>query len=330
MRMVTNFLGSTMLTTDQQQHFLKQGFLVVENVLDPQRDLAPVIDDYAALLDQLASEWCAAGRLRATYRELPFVERLTKIMAESAINVSRYFDISLPDNQVAADEPMHLSEPLFKLITNPRLLDVVECFVGPEILSNPVQHVRIKPPEQVVSGKFDQNFLVRKTGWHQDQGVIRSEADETPTLTVWLPINEATTENGCLCVVPGSHRAGLAPLCPGDDGLTIPDRLLAGEATPVPLKPGSVLLLHRLTQHASLSNRSQTVRWSLDLRYQPIGLPTGREEYPGFVARSRANPALVLTSFKQWEELWRAARERLASAPRRLKHRWSADAPICA
>lgn len=319
-----------MLTINQQEQFHEEGFLVVENVLDPVRDLAPVVEDYAALLDRLASDWYAAGRLQATYRELSFVERLTKIIAESSINVSRYFDISLPDNQVGADEPMHLSEPLFKVITHPRLLDVAECFVGPEILSNPVQHVRIKPPEQVVSGKYDQNFLVRRTGWHQDQGVIRSEADDTPTLTVWMPINEATTENGCLCVVPGSHRAGLAAHCPGDDGLTIPDRLLAGESIPVPLKPGSLLLLHRLTQHASLSNRSQTIRWSLDLRYQPVGLPTGREEYPGFIARSRANPAQVLKRFQQWEELWRAARERLASTPRQLKHRWPADAPICA
>ena len=275
---------------EQLEQFTEQGYVVIGEVLDPIQDLQPVIDDYSLLLDRLAEKWEKRGSANLNLPRIVFRRSPTKIMSASEINISRYFDISLPDAEIDIDEPMHLSEPIFKLITNPRLLDVVESFVGAEILSNPVQHVRIKPPETVVQGKFAQNFLVRRTGWHQDQGVIRPEADETPILTVWLPVNEATVENGCLCVIPGSHRHGLTHHCPGEDGLTIPDRLLESRATAVPMKVGSILCMHRLTQHSSLANRSNTIRWSFDLRYQPVGLPTGRQEYPSFVARTVYTP----------------------------------------
>ena len=319
-----------MISKQQLVEFDQQGFIVVENVLDPVDDLRPIIDDYSVLLDGLAHRWCREGRIRSPFSELPFVRRLTQIMCESSINVSRYFDISLPDSAVDYDEPIHLSEPVFKLITNPKLLDVVESFVGSEILSNPVQHVRIKPPESQVEGKFEQNFLVRRTGWHQDQGVIRSEADATNMLTVWLPVMDATIENGCLCVVPGSHRTGLSPHCPGADGLTIPDRLLGAKPLPVPIKAGSILCMHRLTKHSSLSNHSDVVRWSFDLRYQPVGQPTGREEYPAFVVRSQECPNAVIGDHRLWAKLWADARQKLAASSRQKKHRWPDDAPICA
>jgi ectoine hydroxylase-related dioxygenase (phytanoyl-CoA dioxygenase family) len=319
-----------MISADDKDHFDEHGFVVIDGVLDQSRDLQPVIDDYSGLLDQLSERWKSEGRLKSTYGELPFVQRLTKIMSESTINVSRYFDISLPDAKIDVDEPMHLSEPIFRLITNSRLLDVVESFVGPEVLSNPVQHVRIKPPESSVQGKFAQNFLVRRTGWHQDQGVIRSEADNTPILTIWLPVNEATIENGCLSVIPGSHRNGLTHHCPGADGLTIPDRLLEPRAIPLPMQVGSILCMHRLTQHSSLSNLSNTIRWSFDLRFQPDGQPTGREEFPSFLVRSRLRPDQVVTDFRQWQQLWQDARERLTNEARRPKHRWPEDAPLCA
>jgi len=42
---------------------------------------------------------------------------------------------------------------------------------------------------------------------------LGGEADETDMLTVWLPVTDATEENGCLCAIPGSHREGLVTHC---------------------------------------------------------------------------------------------------------------------
>jgi ectoine hydroxylase-related dioxygenase (phytanoyl-CoA dioxygenase family) len=149
-------------------------------------------------------------------------------------------------------------------------------------------------------------------------------------LTVWLPLTDATEANGCLCIIPGSHRHGLVTHCPRP-GNHIPDQLLGGQAVPLPVKRGAVLLFHHLTKHASLTNTSDGIRWSFDLRYQPIGQPTGRPAFPGFVARSRKNPASEVTDWHVWADLWRETRSRLAHGQDPGKFtRWTGEEPVCA
>lgn len=63
------------------------------------------------------------------------------------------FDFSLPLGNAKPDSPIHLSEAVFNLLSNPKLLDAVEAIVGPEILLNPVHHVRLKPREALVAGE---------------------------------------------------------------------------------------------------------------------------------------------------------------------------------
>jgi ectoine hydroxylase-related dioxygenase (phytanoyl-CoA dioxygenase family) len=106
------------------------------------------------------------------------------------------------------------------------------------------------------------------------------EVDNTEMLTVWFPVLDATIENGCLAIVPESHKRGLLLHCPSKPGQTwdlrIPQQIRGQNTLPVPMKRGSVIFLHRLTMHSSLRNLSNGVRWSFDLRYQPVGQPTGR------------------------------------------------------
>ena len=134
-------------------------------------------------------------------------------------------------------------------------------------------------------------------------------------------------------VVPCSHREGLITHCPVEEkGLTISDVLLPHKA-PVPLhmSPGSVLLMTSRTVHSSLDNRTDDeVRISFDLRYQPIGQPTGRPVFPGFVARSAACPGLVLKSPATWASLWVDARSRLAEEANPTFNRWKAGGGVCA
>lgn len=299
---------------------------MLEGLLDPREDLQPLFDDYSALLDELAERWYAEGALSDTYQHLPFGRRFVEIIRESGRPYSQHFDISLPLGGITPETPIHLSAAVFDLLRNPRLLDAVEEVVGPEILSNPIQHVRIKPPEHLLAGK-QREGLSSKTGWHQDQGVTLPEADETDILTVWVAVTDATEENGCLCVVPGSHRGGLITHCRNKQ---IPDALVDDRAIPLPMRQGSVLLMHRRTQHASLANMSDDIRWSFDLRYQPAGQPTGRPAFPGFLARSRQNPESVLTDHRVWESLWYEARDRLAQGETPKFSRWTGAEPVCA
>jgi hypothetical protein len=96
------------------------------------------------------------------------------------------------------------------------------------------------------------------------------------------------------------------------------------------MRRGDALLMHKLTIHASHANHSDNIRWSFDLRYNPISQPTGRSSFPGFVARSRANPAAELRDPVEWARSWYAARQTLATEGMGRFNRWSADSPVCA
>lgn len=323
--------GRNILSEEQLRQLEEEGYVVVEGVLDPARDIAPVWAEYEAVLDGIARALHAEGAIRSTYADLPFCERLVQICVESGRNFPQHFDVSLPQSGVKHDTPIHVGPAVFHLLTNPRLLDLIEDVIGPEIYANPVQHIRMKLPPRAVA-KNGYNGLVSRVPWHQDNGVILPEADESHILTVWIPLNEATIENGCLQVIPRSHVHGLEPHCPTDKGVAIPEKYVPEErAVPLPMRPGSVLLMHQRTVHASLDNvTTDQVRVSFDLRYQPIGEPTGRPVFPGFVARSARHPEAVLRDPAEWARLWYEARAKLAEQADPTYNRWKKDAAVCA
>lgn len=320
------------LTTDQVERFERDGYLVVEDVIDPASFLDPIVEEFEGVLDRLATSLHADGVLSDAYAGLPLSERLTRMYVESGKAYHQYFDPTLPQVGLKADTPMWVGPGIFALLRNERLLDVIESLIGPEIMSNPVQHVRIKPPEQIMSD------AMRKGGggptqWHQDVGNVTVDADETQMLTVWMPLFEASTEMGCLVVVPGSHHGGLLEHCASSDHsrLEVPKKLFAAEAgVPVPMRRGSVIVMHRKTLHSSLPNVSDRMRWSLDLRYHPVGQPSGRAAFPGFVARSRTNPASELRDAQAWADMWFETRRALSQNELPRFNRWNTDSPACA
>ncbi len=320
--------------------FEEQGYVLVEGVLDPQEDIQPIVAEYAELLDAMVEQWHAEGRLSSTYREMPFGERLTEVLAKG-MPIFPHFDISLPPISADATDvtPIHCGAAVFNcLLRNPRLLDAVECFIGPEIYCNPVQHVRIKPPERLVP-KAMRHSLVASVDWHQDAGVVEEEADDTEMLSAWVAVTNATTENSCMVMIPGSHKADVALHChtyerqgfAGSTQLTIPQEYLGpNEPTPVPMRAGDVLFFHRMTMHSSLPNVSNDIRWSFDLRFNPVGQHSGRPWFPGFVARSRARPETELTDPEEWAQLWRDAQACLVAGGTPAFNRWKEDDPRCA
>ena len=275
--------------------------------------IAPILREYESVLDRLAEHLLVAGRITSLYDDLPFGERFVEICAESNETNAQFFDFSLPQAGVRHDTPMWHGPAVFDMLRCPDLLDLVEGFIGPEIYSNPVQHVRIKAPESREARDSVTGALkMGATNWHQDNGVVLPEADDTQMLTVWFPLTHVGVEHGCLQVVPGSHRRGLMTHCPaGPGGLQVPEHIGPRDgATPLPMDPGDVLFFHKLTLHSSLPNLSDEVRISFDLRYNPIGQPTGRDAFPGFVARSRRAPESELRDPEEWSRSWMASAAR--------------------
>ena len=209
---------------------------------------------------------------------------------------------------------MYQGPGIFSLLTNKNLLDVVEAIIGPEIYVHPLHHLRLKLPQRAVPG--DGDGLIGHVPWHQDSGVLLPEADASDVLTVWVPLTDARAENGALEVVPGSHHGALLDHCPADAerglGPAIPGVGGAAPMQAVPVQVGSVLLLDRRLIHRALDNLTDNeVRMSFDLRFLPLGQPTGRALCPGFVARSNAHPEAVLDCFEPWRDTWLEARARL-------------------
>ena len=239
-----------------------------------------------------------------------------------------HLEITLPQIDITEDTPMHCGAAVFGLLRNPKLLDAVETLIGSEIYSNPVQHVRIKPPEQYLPANQRYSPEVSRTVWHQDLGTVLEEADNSNLITVWVPVTEATLENSCLMVVPGSHKQGLRMHCSTGSSYSrqqIPEELIGPTKVCLQMNPGDVLFLHRMTIHSSTPNRSDSVRWSFDLRYNPTGEPTGRPSFPGFIARSRAHPETELRNPEFWAKSWHRARSRLAEMEPPTFQRWKVN-----
>lgn len=313
-----------MLTEEQRARFETEGYIVLPDVL-PAPVLSAVKAEYRDLLDDLYEGWQAQGLVPAS-GDMDFWQKLL-VSYEACCDWFQPMDISLPGGEIKAQTPFHFGPAVFDMISAPRLLDLVESLIGPEITSNPIQHVRLKPPAPTLRGSEDRAHIMA-TDWHQDRAVAHEEGDATQMVTVWLAISDATVENGCLQAIPGKPQ--MYPHCPKRQTAIADGFLDFDQAQPLPVPAGGAVIFHPLTPHASLDNRSDRFRWSFDIRYNVTGQPTGRAHFPEFVARSRKNPETVLRDWQEWRDMWLAARARLSKVAEIPIHRWTSDSPACA
>lgn len=145
---------------------------------------------------------------------------------------------------------------------NSDILDMIEQLIGPDIaLWN--SSLFAKPAR-----------IGTRTPWHQDGEYwpIRPLA----TCSVWIALDDATRENGCLRFLPGSHRTGqLAPHHFNDaNDIALPLELDSshvdeGKAVDLVLEAGQISLHDVFLMHASEANRSAKPRRGMTLRYMP-------------------------------------------------------------
>ncbi|WP_425407350.1 phytanoyl-CoA dioxygenase family protein [Hwanghaeella sp.] len=325
------------IDAEQKEFFEENGFLAIDQLVPPD-DLLPIENEYADLLDRLAHRLFAEGKVSSRYDGLAFGDRYGRLVGEFP-DLHRFFNISLPLLNGGIDPDtfrMHSGPAVFGLLCHPRILDVVEAFIGPEISSSPVQQMRMKPPEKDLRSEVSGHSNIGATTWHQDIVALLPEADDTAQLTVWLAITEATIENGCLASIPGSHRDGGRVHCANAKLASephVPEHTLQGrDPVPLPVGKGGVVLFHKMNVHRAYPNRSNGLRWSMDLRYHPTGQASGRPAFPGFVARSRANLDEVLRDPSEWSRSWGRARDDILSGRYRGRlfedTRW-ADVAVC-
>jgi len=148
-----------------------------------------------------------------------------------------------------------------RLISDERLLDVVELFIGPDIALFS-SHYICKPP-------YDGHAVL----WHQDGSYWPLEP--MSVVTLWLAIGDSIPQNGCMQVIPGTHHVELQTMQARDDvpnviGSSIDDQLVEEEkAIDIILKPGDVSIHHPNVIHGSNANTSDQWRHGLTIRYIP-------------------------------------------------------------
>ena len=101
------------LDSDQLGRFRRDGYLLVEGVLEPAADIEPLFAEYATVLDRLSHELHARGEIASTCEDLEFAERLIRIYRETGRDHSRYFDPSLVTSGVTAETPFWAGPVLY-------------------------------------------------------------------------------------------------------------------------------------------------------------------------------------------------------------------------
>lgn len=145
--------------------------------------------------------------------------------------------------------PHKISDVMYKHLAHPNLVDVLTTVIGPNV-------------------KCMQSMLFIKSSgkpgqaWHQDEYFIPTR-DRSLT-GGWIALDDATVENGCLWVIPGSHKQGIiwpthyhqdARFDCAEEAFSFPYQ--DEDAIPVEVKAGAIVFFNGYLLHRSLPNRAQ-------------------------------------------------------------------------
>ncbi len=220
-------------TAEEMEHWEEYGFIIRKNVFTE---------------DECREFGQRAGELATGERPLPFENRRLNALVESGEVTDRtgagaMHSITSP----------HLYDEIFlKRVRDPRVADVVSGLIGPDLASHNTLFI------------FKAPGIGLPFPWHQDLWYFQKRFETETTVGTWQTVDDADTENGCLRVIPGSHKWEVLE---HDelDGFQQQEFKLArvpeGETgIPVEMPAGSVLWFHSRLLHRSTHNHSDRFR----------------------------------------------------------------------
>lgn len=158
-----------------------------------------------------------------------------------------------------------------RVVSDERLLALASKLIGPDLGLFASQYI-CKPPR-----------IGYPVHWHQDSAYW--PLDPMEVVTLWLAVTESTLENGCMRVIPRSHRGGILKTEyferePSVFKIRIvPGAVDESTAVDIVLDPGDILLLHPSIIHGSEPNLSSSWRSGLTIRYIPTTTKILTPEY---------------------------------------------------
>lgn len=177
----------------------------------------------------------------------------------------------------------HTRDPrLLEILLSDAVLDLVEPITGPDIVLWSSGFICKMP------------FVGPPTPWHSDTAYWDGRLDnEDGIVTVWLALDRSSAENGCMRVIPGSHRRA-----PADYSVVEPGGFFHKEAVDVDeslavdleLAPNHCSLHDGRILHGAAANTSPHRRAGYTMRYLPASTYIIPEQNPGhqvWLARGR-------------------------------------------
>ena len=162
-------------------------------------------------------------------------------------------------------DTIHFRDPrLLEFLLSNTVLDVTEPLIGPDI------------------GLWSSHFICKlpqvgkATPWHEDSSYWNGKTSTMAGIcTVWLAIDEATPENGCMRVIPGTHTNGFSQYEKVDTAQNIfgsqilPEQIDETKAVYFALDPNYFSLHEARFIHGAQANTSNTRRTGYTMRYFP-------------------------------------------------------------
>lgn len=222
------------ITAERVPEYWAQGFLAAEGLLSSED-----IGRATAALMRIIED-------RGTKAQVQFVQPQASLRSPE----EREFAVRKVSAYVGVDETLRA------IAFHPRLLGIVERLVG-----EPVKLVQdmalLKPP----TGGGEKP-------WHQDMAYGPLAFDK-PVIGVWIALDEAALDNGCMHVIPHSHRDGGTPHYAVRDWQICDASVPVERDVAVPLQPGGALFFHGLLHHGTPNNLSAKRRRALQFHYAP-------------------------------------------------------------
>jgi phytanoyl-CoA hydroxylase len=230
--------GFTAVNDDQSALFHKQGYLIIYDAFTA----AEVADALAGLLDLIGGRYPAYRGVQYEKNARDLVATLPSEQKQDSIR--KLWKMVEHEPRVAA------------LAQHPQMISILARLVGdtPELFQD---QALLKPP-----------LIGREKPWHQDNAYF-NVPPETSIVGVWIALDEATPENGCMYIIPGSHREGPVIHFKRRDWQICDTDVAAADAWTVPLKPGDCLIFHGLLHHGTPPSRSPQRRRALQFHYKP-------------------------------------------------------------
>ena len=118
----------------------------------------------------------------------------------------------------------------------------------------------------------------REKPWHQDRAYFNL-TQATPIVGIWIALDEATPENGCMQVIEGAHREGPRVHFMRRDWQICDSEIARLRRVAVPMRAGGCLLFDALLPHGTPANRTDRQRWAVQFHYiSPESRETEDEE----------------------------------------------------